>query len=209
MCSGSKPPHPGTDDMASEIVAGEPAMPAKARFCVKCKIYIPIDYFMKDDGTDSGSVCNRHELEKNLDTNGLRYCKVCNNYIALDLFPRTGAISYICKRHKYAAEVVRKSKETEESHPGKKKRLRQWTMCWNDSRKFKQVSIGMSQHEIDSEISKIDKEGTAQHAVMPIHVDKIITSQNCVVVTVEKRKKLMKMVARNDLEGYAKMIAEI
>ena len=112
MCSGSKPPHPGTDDMASEIVAGEPAMPAKARFCVKCRIYIPIDYFMKDDATDSGSVCNRHELEKKLDTNGLRYCKVCNNYIALDLFPRTGAISYICKRHKYAA----KSKETEKKN---------------------------------------------------------------------------------------------
>ena len=118
-------------------------------------------------------------------------------------------MSYICTKHKYATDLVRKSKETEESHPGKKKRLRQWTMCWNDSRKFKQVSIGMSQHEIDSEIAKIDQKGTAQHAVMPIDVEKIITTENCVVVTVEKRKKLMKMVARKDLEGYAKMIAEI
>ena len=68
-----------------------------------------MDYFISDDGTLSENVCNRHELEKTLDTNGLRYCKVCENYIALDLFPRTGAMSYICKKHKYAADVVGRS----------------------------------------------------------------------------------------------------
>ena len=82
-------------------------------------------------------------------------------------------------------------------------------MCWNDSRKFKQVLVGMSQHEVDFEITKIDQKGTGQHAVMPIDVARILTTENCVVVTVQKRKKLMKMVALNDLEGYAKMIAEI
>ena len=139
----------------------------------------------------------------------LRYCKVCDNYIALDLFPRTGTGSYICKKHKYAAEALRKSKETEDTHPGRKRRRTQWQTCWNDSRAFKQVSIGMSQQEIDLEIAKIHPKGTGKHAVMPIDVAKIITTANCVVVTAETRKKLMKMVARNDLEGYAKMIAEI
>ena len=201
-------PHPSTDDMASEIAAKEAALPTKARFCVKCKIYIPMDYFMTDDGTVSESVCNRHELEKTLDKNGLRYCKVCDNYIALDLFPKTGAMSYICKKHKYASDVVRRSKETEESHPGRKRRLKQWKRCWTDSRKLKQVSIGMSQIEIDVEIAKIDKKGKGQHAVVPIDVGKVITTENCVVVTTQKRKRLMKMVAINDLEGYAKMVAE-
>jgi len=66
-------------DMASEIVSGEPALPTKARFCVKCKKYVPINYFMTDNGSVSESVCNRHELERTLDTNGLRYCKICDN----------------------------------------------------------------------------------------------------------------------------------
>jgi len=208
MCSGSKPPHPGTDDMESEITVGEAALPAKARFCVKCKKYFPMDYFMTDDGTLSETVCNRHELEKTLDTNGLRYCKVCEDYIALDLFPRTGAMSYICKKHKYAADVVRRSKETEDSHPGKKRRLRQWKKCWADSRKLKQASLGMSENEVDLEIAKIDLKGTGGYTIMPINVEKMMTTENCVVVTLQKRKKLMKMVATHDLEAYAKMITE-
>jgi len=209
MCSVSKPHHPGTHDMASEIVAGEPALPAKARFCVKCKIYIPINYFVTDDGTLSENVCNRHELEKTLDTNALRYCKVCDNYIALDLFPRTGAMSYVCKKHKYASDVVRRSKQTEDTHPGKKRRLRQWKMSWADSRTFKQASLGMSENEIDLEIAKIDKKGTGEYRIMPIDVEKTMTTENCVVVTVQKRKKLMKMVAIHDLEAYAKTIEEV
>jgi len=209
MCFDPNIPHPATPHMASEIVAGQPALPAKARFCVKCKIYIPIHYFVTDDGTLSETVCNRHELEKTLDTKGLRYCKVCDNYIALDLFPRTGAVSYICKKHKYEAEIVRKSKQTEDTHPGKKRRMRQWRKCWADSRTFKQTSIGMSQKEIDLEIAKIDHKGTGKYRIMPIDVEKIITAENCAVVTVQKRKKLMKMVATHDLSAYAKMISEV
>ena len=195
--------------MASEIVAGAAALPAKARYCVKCKIYIPIDYFTTDNGSVSESVCNRHELEKTLDTNRLRYCKVCDNYIALDLFPRTAGMSYICKKHKYAADVVRKSKQTEESHPGRKRRLRHWKMCWADSRIFKQASLGMSQNEIEFEIAKVDQKGTGEYTIMPVDFEKVMTTENCVVVTVQKRKKLMKMVARHDLEAYAKTITEV
>jgi len=209
MCFDSNIPHPATPHMASEIVAGQPALPAKARFCVKCKIYIPINYFVTDDGTVSESVCNRHELEKTLDMKGVRYCKVCDNYIALDLFPRTGAMSYICKKLKYASDVARRSKETEGSHPGKKRRLRQWKMCWADSRKFKQASLGMSENEVDLEIAKIDRKGTGEYRIMPIDAGKMMTTENCIAVTVQKRKKLMKMIATDDLEGYAKMITEM
>ena len=45
----------------------------------------------------------------------------------------------------------------------------------------------MSQIEIDVEIAKIDQKGTDQHAVMPIDVEKVITTENCVVVTTQKR----------------------
>jgi len=195
--------------MASDVVTAALAPPPKARFCMKCKAYIPMNFFTTENGTMSENVCNRHEVENTLDMKRLRYCKVCDNYITLDLFPKTGAISYICKKHKYASDVVRRSKQSEESHPGKKRRLRQWKMCWADSRKFKQASLGMSENEVDLEIAKIDQKGTGEYRIMPIDVGKMMTTENCVAVTVQKRKKLMKMVAKDDLEAYAKMIAEI
>jgi hypothetical protein len=186
----------------------EEMAPRKGGYCVKCKKHVPVHYFAWQDGTTHQTTCNRHELEHKLDSDGLRYCKVCDEFIKLDLFPKTGAMSYICKKHKYAADVIRKHKETEESHPGRKRRLRQWKLCWMDSRKFKQLSIGMSQHEIDLEIAKIDQKETGQYAIMPIDIKKVITTENCVVVTTQKRKRLMKMAAMNDLEGYARIIVE-
>jgi len=209
MYNDSKPTHPHTEEMASEITMDEVVSPRKALFCIKCKKYVPSNYFMKDDGTVSENVCNRHELEKTLETDGVRYCKECDKYIALDLFPRTAAMSYICKKHKYVADVIRKSKQNEDTHPGRKRRLRQWKMCWADSRTFKHTSLGMSENEIDLEIAKIDQKGTGEYRIMPIDVQKTMTTENCVVVTVEKRKKLMKMVATHDLEAYATMIKEV
>ena len=208
-CTTTKNPHIHTEEMASEIIKGEVGSPRKALYCIKCKKYVPSNYFTTDDGTVSESVCNRHELEKTLETDGVRYCKECDKYIALDLFPRTGAVSYVCKKHKYAAEVVRKSKQTEDTHPGKKRRLKQWTMCWADSKTFKQASIGMSQNEIDLEIAKIDQKRTGKYRIMPIDVEKILTIDNCVVVTMQKRKNLMKMVSTHDLEAYATMIKKV
>ena len=71
--------------MASEIASGEPPVPTKARFCVKCKEYFAVACFVCNDGTDDATLCNRHEPEKN----GLRYCRGCDDFVALNLFPKT------------------------------------------------------------------------------------------------------------------------
>jgi len=68
--------------------------------------------------------------------------------------------------------------------------------------------MGMSQSEIDIEIAKIDDNGGRNHAVMPIDTEKPITCENCVVVTLGKRKMLMKLVIKEDLAAYAQMIKE-
>jgi len=56
--------------------------------------------------------------------------------------------------------------------------------------------------------AKIDQKGTGEYRIMPIGVEKMMTTENCVAVTVQKRKKLMKLVINEDLEGYAQMIRE-
>ena len=95
MCSRSKIPHADTDDMASEIAVGEPVLPTKARFCVKCKDYFPVACFMSDNGTDDATLCNRHEPAKN----GLRYCRGCDDFVALHLFPKSTKPGFACKKH--------------------------------------------------------------------------------------------------------------
>jgi len=44
---------------------------------------------------------------------------------------------------------------------------------------------------------------------MPIDAAEKITPENCVVVTLETRRRLIRFVDENDLEAYAKMVAEI
>jgi len=84
MCSGSKTSRTGTDDMASEIIMAEVVSPRKARFCIECKEYFPVECFVGKDCTDDATVCNRHEPAKK----GLRYCRGCTDFITLDLFKR-------------------------------------------------------------------------------------------------------------------------
>jgi len=50
---------------------------------------------------------------------------------------------------------------------------------------------------------------TCVYTVMPIDAAKKITPENCVVVTLETRRRLIRFVDENDLEAYAQMIAEI
>ena len=181
----------------------EIATPVKGCYCVKCKKHIPVHYFVWKDGTTNKTTCNRHEMEHKLGSDGIRYCKVCDHFITLDLFPKTGRVRYICKKHIYEADSVRRSK------PDQKRRLQQWKMCWTDSKKFKQNSIGMTQAEVDVKVSEFDSDRKCVYAVMPIDAGKKITPDNCVVVTLDTRRKLIKFVDGQDLEAYAYMIAEI
>jgi len=181
----------------------EEMAPKKGGYCVKCKKHVPVEYFVWQDGTTHQTTCNRHELENKLASDGLRYCKMCDEFIKLDLFPKTGRTRYICKKHIYEADSVRKSK------PDQKRRLRQWKMCWADSKKFKQTSIGMTQAEVDVKVSEFDSDAKSAYAVMPIDAGEKITPDNCVVVTLDTRKKLIKIVDAQDLQAYAHMIAEI
>jgi len=177
--------------------------PTQRQYCAKCKKHIDVKYFVWQDGTTHQTTCNRHELKPKIVSPGLRYCNVCDKFIALDLFSKTGKLRYMCKKHIYEADNVRRS------HPDQKRRLQQWKMCWTDSKKFKQTSIGMTQAEIDDKVSEFDSDRKCVYTVLPIDAGKKITLDNCVVVTLETRRRLIRFVDGHDLEAYAHMIAEI
>ena len=93
--------------------------------------------------------------------------------------------------------------------PIKKRRTWQWKKCYDDARKFKLNSIGMCQKEIEFEINKVDKQGTGNYVMMPIDTRKIITTENSVVVTLEQRKALMKLVNEKNIEEYTRTLLKI
>jgi len=205
MCFDPKIPQPGTPNMASEITVGEAALPAKARFCVKCKDYFPVACFVGKDGTDDATLCNRHEPAKN----GLRYCRGCGDYVALNLFPRGSRPGYACRKHVNVHGGGREIKQKRMNDPIKKRRTWQWKMAYDDGKKFKQIPIGMCQQEIEIEINKVDKQGTGNYVMMPMDTRKPITTENSVVVTLEERKVLMKLVNKQNIEEYTRILLEI
>jgi len=95
------------------------------------------------------------------------------------------------------------------SDPDKKRRTWQWKMYYSDAKMFKQPSFSMSQKEIELEIRKVDKHATGKYLIMPIDINIPISPLNLTVVSVEQRKKLMKLVRKGDLLEYRRFITEM
>ena len=163
--SGQKSQTPCALAMASEAVSGEPVLPVKARFCVKCKKHLPVACFMSKDGVHDDTLCNQHEPERN----GLRYCRGCQDFVALALFPK-GPKQFACRKHMNLYGGVQKSKKKQMENPDTRRRTQQWQRCYADGKKFKLSLPRMGQAAIEVEIRKVDKTGTGNYAVMPINV---------------------------------------
>ena len=188
--------------MTSEL---EPAQPAKARLCVKCRQYFPVACFLSDKGTDSGTLCNRHEPAKN----GLRYCRGCDEFIALNLFPRRCG-GFVCKQHMTAYGGGRESKQRQMNDTEQKRRIWTWRLCYADSKRFLQDKIAIGQNEIEQEIMKIDPNPRlGVYVVMPVDSSVIICPQNVVVVTAQQRKQLMKLVHTKNLQEYNRITTQL
>ena len=205
MCFDPKIPQPGTPDMASEIVVKEAVLPAKARFCVKCKEYFPVACFVGKDGTADATLCNRHEPAKN----GLRYCRGCDDYVALDLFPKKTRPGYACKKHFNMHGGGKRAYDKISNNPHKRNLKLQWKRFYNDSVKFKHPKTRMSKREVELEILKVDPSATGNYAVMPVDTRIATGPQNVVIVTLQQRKTLMKKVDMDDTAEYASMVSEI
>jgi len=104
------------------------------RYCVKCRTYMSVTCFTLEDGSTHASICDRHDAYKK----GLRFCRGCNDYVALDLFPK-GALAYACKKHMKLHGGSQKAKKKQMENPDTKRRTVQWRMCYVDAKKFKHL----------------------------------------------------------------------
>ena len=178
----------------------------KARYCVKCRTFMPVACFAStsDGAVENGAICDRHGLENDR----LRYCKGCDDFIALDLFPRTKRPGYACRKHLTAFGGVRESRKKRMRDPDTKRRAWQWKVCYNDARKFMNSRIGISEKDVDLEITKVDKKKSGLFALMPLDVEQIISKNNSVVVTLQQRKQLMKLADKKMKADYTRIVTE-
>jgi len=179
--------------------------PTKARYCLKCREYFPVACFISEDGTDDMTVCNRHEPAKK----GLRYCRGCDDFIALDLFPKRERPGYACRKHFNLHATGKRAHDKISQDPEKQNRTLQWRRFYNDCTKFRHENLEMSKTEVEIEILKIDPSVTGNYAVMPIDVTIPTTLLNVVVVTLEQRTTLMKMFDKKNTPAYLQMVKEI
>ena len=195
-----------TDNMALDVVTAPLSSPKKARFCVRCKDYFPVACFMSNDGTDDATLCNRHEPAKN----GLRYCRGCDDYVALDLFPKTTKPGFACKKHVSQHGGGRKAKLKQMTDVDKKRRILAWKLCYSDRKIFKQTKIAIRQNEIEIEVLKIDPNPLPDvYAVVPIDCTAIASPENIAVVSLMQRKHLIQMFKANKLAKYTHTICQI
>jgi hypothetical protein len=197
---------PSTDGMLSDVITAAVALPLKARYCVKCKEYFPVACFVAIDGTDDDTVCNRHEPAKN----GLRYCRGCDDFVALHLFPKSTKPGFACKKHVSLHGGGRNAKLKQMSDINKKRRILAWKLCYSDRKIFKQTIIAIRQNEIEIEVLKIDPNPLlGAYAAVPLDCKAIVSPQNIAVVSVMERKKLIKMFKANDFAKYTQTICQI
>ena len=178
---------------------------AKGRYCVKCKTYVPVANFNTGGETTDSTICNIHACVEQ----ALRYCRGCDDFIALDLFPRKIRPGYVCRKHMNTHGGGKQTHEKRMADPTRKRLKNQWEMYYRDCRKFKHSCSAMSFDGIELEIKKVYPKGSSIYAVMPVDTTVVVGPQNVVVVTVEQRKMLLKLVKSGALQEYTRVCASI
>jgi len=194
-----KVPRARRQTMSSEETPEETPCVAKARFCEKCRyrsrVFVPIAFFISNDGTDESTVCNRHQAAEE----GLRYCKGCGDFVTLDLFPRGKRPGFACRKHFHHYGGRRFSHDKAMQDPVRKRRKTQWLRFCQDGLKFKHTVVAMSRDELEAAILKIDPIAPDIYAVMPLDTKVPTASKNVIFVTLQQRTSLMKLVDKNNL----------
>ena len=188
---------------SSEVAAEKISSPPH-RLCTKCREYFPVACFLLEDGTDDLTLCNRHEPAKK----GLRYCRGCKDFVALDLFPK-GPKQFACRKHMGRFGGVKESKRKQMANPEIKRRTQQWHRCYQDGKKFEHSLPSMGQAEIEIAIRKVVSKDAEKYYVMPVDVNIKTSSENAVVVTHDQRKRLLKLFDSGDVAEYQRVVGEI
>jgi hypothetical protein len=122
------------------------------------------------------------------DQNGMRFCRVCNKFLPIGMFP-IGQRRYTCRPHIWK-KIGKKSKMRLHQKPEKKLLSQMWVQCYKDSRMLR-VDIHMKQKDISMMLQGIQENERGGLCVLPKDPLSPISPENSALVTKNNRRVML------------------
>ena len=152
---------------------------------------------------DDLEVVNSSKLTAVPDRNGVRFCRVCNEFLPIYAFP-TGQRRYTCKTHLWMRVGIKAQKKLF-AKPQKKLFSSIWNSCYKDGQRLARC-LGLGAWDLSPTLTQADigsmldagaalepprsQLGVDQMALLPINLMAPLSTENAALVTKDERQRL-------------------
>jgi hypothetical protein len=152
---------------------------------------------------DDLEVVNSSKLTAVPDRNGVRFCRVCNEFLPIYAFP-TGQRRYTCKTHLWMRVGIKAQKKLFAKHQ-KKLFSSIWNSCYKDGQRLARC-LGLGAWDLSPTLTQADigsmldagaalepprsQLGVDQMALLPINLMAPLSTENAALVTKDERQRL-------------------
>ena len=137
------------------------------------------------------------KLTKVPDFNGVRFCRVCKQFLPIGMFPR-GQRRFTCRPHLWQ-RIGKKSKKALLTKPRKKLLAAIWTRCYKDARLLG-LSLVLKQKDIDRMLDTLEEQSSNvcidEVALLPKELSVPVSKDNTALVSEHERQALIDKLCR-------------
>ena len=131
------------------------------------------------------------------DLNGVRFCRVCNEFLPIDMFP-IGQRRFTCRPHLWE-RIGKKSRKALLLKPRKRLLASIWTRCYKDARMLG-LSLVLKQADISRILDTIEEQSPNlcidEVALVPRELSVPMSKENTVLVSKQERQALLDKLRR-------------
>ena len=145
-----------------------------------------------------------HRLKKVPKVPGCMYCKVCEKHLPVSMFRLDGRSRFYCLEHLKIHE-----KNVHYTHPVKRAVVFLRQRAWNDLRWMGQERVGLSSQDMRNLLEEDQVQFCNDWAFVPRNPTAMMTTDNVMLVSNVKRRKLMEDWRREkDVERYTQTLQD-
>ena len=145
-----------------------------------------------------------HRLKKVPKVPGCMYCKVCEKHLPVSMFRLDGRSRFYCLEHLKIHE-----KNVRYTHPVKRAVVFLRQRAWNDLRWMGQERVGLSSQDMRNLLEEDQVQFCNDWAFVPRNPTAMMTTDNVMLVSNVKRRKLMEDWRREkDVERYTQTLQD-
>ena len=145
-----------------------------------------------------------HRLKRVPKVPGCMYCKVCEKHLPVSMFKLDGRSRFYCLEHLKIHE-----KKVRYTHPVKRAVVFLRQRAWNDLRWMGQERVGLSSQDMRNLLEEDQVQFCNDWAFVPRNPTAMMTTDNVMLVSNVKRRKLMEDWRREkDVERYTQTLQD-